>query len=109
MFTIIIEELKVDAIIGILDSERSHPQPVFVDCFIDYTKEGDDYINYAEVVDLIENMLVKNRYGLLEVALEEIIEKLFKTFKQIKNVKLKLSKPNILDNCIVGVELFRKI
>jgi dihydroneopterin aldolase len=109
MFTIIIEELKVDAVIGILDSERLNPQPVFIDCFIDYVKDSDEYINYAEVVELIENMLVKNRYGLLEVALEDIIEKLFKTFKQIKNVKLKLSKPNILDNCIVGVELFRKI
>jgi len=109
MFTIIIEKLKVDAVIGILDSERSDTQPVFVECFIDYVKDSDDYINYAEVVELIENMLVENRYGLLEVALEDITEKLFKTFKQIKNIKLKLSKPNILDNCIVGVELFRKI
>lgn len=109
MFTIIIEELKVEAIIGILATERLNPQPVFVECSIDYIKDNDDYINYAEVVNLIENMLIEKKYGLLEVALEDIVETLSKNFKQIKNVKLKLSKPDILDNCIVGVELFRKI
>jgi dihydroneopterin aldolase len=109
MFTIIIEELKVEAIIGIFDSERLKPQRVFINSLIEYERDRDGYINYADVVELIENMLIDGKYELIESALEEIVEALTKKYNNIKNIKLKISKPDILDNCIVGVELFRKI
>ena len=108
MYTIYIEDLKIEAIIGILPKERKKPQEIVVACEIGYTKKCDAFINYAEVVALIEKMLVANKYGLIEDALEEIIETLSKNFNQIKSVKLKLMKPQILDNCTVGVSHFRK-
>lgn len=109
MFTIYIEDLKIEAIIGILDFERHNSQPIIAQCKIDYIKEKDKFINYAEVTDLIEKMLVEQKYALIEEALEEIIEALIREFGQIKSIRLKLSKPKILTNCIVGVEAFRKI
>ena len=108
MYTIYIEDLKVEAIIGILPKERKKPQDIVVSCEIGYEKKLDKFINYAEVVTLIEEMLVDKKYGLIEDALEEIIESLSKNFNQIKSVKLKLMKPQILDNCTVGVSHFRK-
>ena len=109
MYTIHIEDLKVEAVIGILDFERVKPQPITIQCKIEYIKENDDFINYAEVVTFIEQMLVTQKYALIEEALDEIIEALIIKYKQIKSIRLKLSKPKILDNCIVGVEAFRKI
>jgi len=108
MYTIYIEDLKVFAIIGILPHERKKTQEIVVDCEIVYEKKLDEFINYATVVSLIEEMLVEKKYGLIEDALEEIIETLSKNFSQIKSVKLKLLKPQILDNCTVGVSHFRK-
>ena len=108
MYTIYIEDLKVEAIIGILPKERKKTQEIIVDCEIVYVKKLDDFINYAEVVSLIESMLADRKYGLIEDALEEIIDTLAKKFNQIKSIKLKLVKPQILVNCSVGVSCFRK-
>lgn len=109
MFTINIEDLKIEAIIGILPKERKAAQLIIADCVIVYEKRLDEFINYAEVVTLIEEMLKEQKYALIEDALEEIITALSEKFEQIKTIKLKLSKPQILKNCTVGVELFRKI
>ncbi len=108
MFTIYIEDLKIDAVIGLLDHERLSPQPIVVKCKIKYIKDKEQFINYAEVVSMIKKMLVEEKYILIEDALEDIIKALAKKFKQIKSIKLKLFKPEILDNCIVSVESFRK-
>jgi FolB domain-containing protein len=109
LYKIYIEDLKVQAIIGILDSERVKAQLVVINAQIEYDMSGNEFVNYADVVSMIEKMLVKNRYELLEVALDDIIDKVHKEFSQIKSIKLKINKPNILNNCNVGVELFRKI
>lgn len=109
MFTICIENLDLRAVIGILDFERLEPQRIIVNCFIEYEKDTKSFINYAEVVSIIETMLIEQKYGLVEEALEDIIQKLSESYKEIKTIKLKLQKPQIFENCVVGVELFRKI
>jgi dihydroneopterin aldolase len=109
VFTIHIEDLKVEAIIGILPSERKSSQLIIANCEIVYEKRQDEFVNYAEVVSIIESMLIEQKYGLIEDALEELTATLYKKFNQIKSIKLKLAKPKILDNCIVGVEYLRKI
>lgn len=108
-FQISIENLRIEAVIGILAHERLAPQEILADCQIIYKRSDEGFINYAEVVTVIETMLQENRYALIEDALEEIIDALVKLFDAILTIKLKLSKPQILDNCTVAVELFRKI
>ncbi len=109
MYTIYIRDLRVTAIIGILETERILPQLIVADCTIEYDKKKDIFINYADVVNLIEKKLVNQKYFLLEDALDDVIEEIYKKFGQIKSIKLKFIKPNILENCVVGVENFRKI
>ncbi|MCH9814332.1 MAG: dihydroneopterin aldolase [Epsilonproteobacteria bacterium] len=108
-YQISIEELQVKAVIGILDFERTSVQSILINCDIVYDKIDKNYINYAEVATLIEKMLQEKKYGLLEDALDEISTAIIEGFIGIKSVALKLSKPEILDNCRVSVELFRKI
>ncbi len=109
MYKIFIERLSLEAIIGILDFERLKPQQIIVDCCIAYEKSDGSFINYVEVVSMIETMLVENKYMLIEDALEDIVGAIFKKYSQIRTVKLKLSKPQIIENCVVGAQLFRKI
>jgi dihydroneopterin aldolase len=106
-FTIRIEDLTFRAIIGVLDKERREAQEVVVDVEILYRKEGELFINYADVAKLIEEGMQKEQYFLLEEALEELSGKIKLQFPTIETLKLKLSKPTILDNCVVSAEIFK--
>ncbi len=108
MFTIYIEDLKIKAIIGILDFERKSPQEIVAECTITYEKIGENFVDYAKVSHLIEKMLKESQYLLIEDALVEIINEIKNSFSHIKSIKLKLSKPKILANCTVSVEKTRK-
>jgi dihydroneopterin aldolase len=106
-FTIVIEELTFKAIIGILDKERKEEQLVVVNCKIDY--EGkENFIDYAEVCELIQNSIIENKFKFIEDAIEFIEKELLKKYPQMKSLYLQVKKPEILKNALVGVEILRK-
>ena len=80
MYTIYIENLKTEAIIGILDFEREKPQQIIAECKIDYTREGEKFIDYSIVVGMIEEILITGQYFLIEDALDDIILAIKNTF-----------------------------
>lgn len=102
--TILIENLTFDSIIGILESERIAPQSVIIDCIINYNYTQNAFINYAEVSDHIQNSLQKNKFLLIEEALQSLGSSLKKEFSSILTLSLTLRKPDILSNCTVGVQ-----
>ncbi|ADR33104.1 dihydroneopterin aldolase [Sulfuricurvum kujiense DSM 16994] len=101
---ILIENLTFDAIIGILDFERTDPQQVQIDCTIDYTYTGDNFINYADIACMIETTVQTEQFELIETALEVLAAKLKLSFPLIDALSLTFRKPNILPNCTVGVQ-----
>jgi len=101
---ILIENLVFDTIIGILDFERRIPQKVQIDCTILYQYTENTFINYAEVVQIIENTMNEHRFELIETALEELAATLKDSFSLIDELTLTLRKPDILSNCSVGVQ-----
>jgi dihydroneopterin aldolase len=105
-FTILIEELSFKAIIGILEKERVNEQLVVVNCKIDYENKK-NFINYAEVCDLIQNSIVENKFELVEDAIEFIERKLLEKYPHIRRLYLQIKKPEILKNALVGVEILR--
>jgi len=102
---IYIEDLKIDAIIGILEKEREKEQEIIANIVIEYIREGSYFINYANVALLIEEKLKQMKYGLLEDAIKDIMLHIKEDYPSAKFIKLKLSKPQIIDNCIVSVEI----
>jgi dihydroneopterin aldolase len=108
--TIHIEKLKISAIIGILDFERIKTQTVIVDARIDYAYKENQFINYAEVISIIETMIVSKKYQLLEDALNDIQQKILQRYSQILKLNIKISKPDIIKNATVAlsVEYFSK-
>ncbi len=107
-YKITISDLRFSTIVGILDEERVTPQEVIADIEIEYLKEAGEFINYAEVAQLVEQMMQTEKFLLLEDALAYIVEKIKCQFPTVLTIKLKLLKPDILDNCRVGVEIFKK-
>ena len=98
--TIRIEALTFDAVIGILDFERTRPQRVRVDVIIDYTYE-EAYIDYALVSETVKSVIIEGTFGLLEEALETLAKTLKERFGLIEILTLNIAKPDILPDCTV--------
>ena len=103
--TIHIDALKFSAIIGLLDFERITAQDVIVDATIDYCYKNSNFINYAEVIAIIEAEIIEKKYELLEDALADITKLLIVKYPQIKEIALKISKPNIIPNAEVALSM----
>lgn len=102
--TIYIENLTFYTIIGILPEERKTPQKVIINVELDYEYKKDVFINYATLAQMIENDIQNMQYKLIEDALLSLHVKIKSRFNQISSIKLKISKPTILDQCDVSVE-----
>ncbi len=100
---IFIKNFTIKTIIGILPQERITPQNVKMNIKINYEYKKDRYLDYALVSNLIENTFYEKKFMLLEDAAIYICNILKEKFTNIKKIKIKLSKPDILDNCTVGV------
>lgn len=98
-----ISNLTFKCIIGILDFERIKKQKVIINLSFEYQFSKDSFINYAEVSDLVEKTMKKQKFLLLEDAILHL-ENLLNTSYNINNLKIKISKPNILKNCVVSLE-----
>lgn len=101
--TIHIEALTFDVIIGLLDFERDRPQRVIIDLEASYDYSDNVFIDYADMVLLIQNELKEKRYELLEEALIGVQKILYSTYPQIQSLSLKISKPDILPQCRVSL------
>lgn len=103
--TIHIEDLKFQCIIGILDFERITPQDIIINVQIEYDY-NDEFINYADITNMIKAQMMKNEFFLIEDALESLSKKIFKKFSLINTLNLKITKPSILPDCKVSVSTF---
>jgi dihydroneopterin aldolase len=102
LYKISIENLEFTTIIGVLQSERVKAQRVVVDADILYSRDQ-DYIDYAKVVEIIVDDIVQKKYSLIEDALDSLGKLLKKNYLNIKELEIKITKPDILQNCKVSV------
>ena len=98
-----IEALEFDVIIGLLDFERDRPQRVIIDLEASYDYTDEEFIDYANMVFLIQKELKEKRYKLLEEALLGVKTLLSTSYPQIQTLALKISKPDILSQCSVAL------
>ena len=101
--TIEIEDFRFKTIIGVLDFEREKEQEVVINLKASYSYENKSYIDYVQICNLIKTLMQKQKFFLLEEALVAIKEEIFKEFELIDSLYLKISKPNILKDCIVSL------
>ena len=101
--TIHIEDLTFDVIIGLLDFERDRPQRIIINLEASYEYVEGQFIDYADMVLLIQSDLKEKRYELLEDALLGLKELLSTTYPQLQSLFLKISKPDILPQCTVSL------
>ena len=97
-----ISDLTFKCIIGILDFERIKKQRVIINISFEYDFSKDFFIDYSEISNLIKSVMKKEKFLLLEDAILHL-ENLLNNSYQISNLYIKISKPNILKNCIVSL------
>jgi len=105
--TIRIEALEFEAVLGILEKERTTPQRILVDAVITYTYTPESFLDYAQVARSIESLVKERKFRLVEEALETLFSSLKENFPSIETMKLTVCKPDILPNCRVCAEDFR--
>jgi len=98
-----IDNLIFDTIIGLLEFERNNPQKVSIDLEASYKYKNRIFINYADIVTLIKNEFQIKKYELLEDALLGLKDEIYTKYPQIKTLKIKISKPDILSDCTVAL------
>lgn len=97
-----ISDLTFNCIIGILDFERIKKQKVIINISFEYDFSKDLFIDYSEISTLVKKTMKEQKFLLLEDAIL-YIESLLQNSYKIHNLKIKISKPNILKNCIVSL------
>ena len=97
-----ISDLTFKCIIGILDFERINKQKVIINISFEYEFSKDLFIDYSEISNLVKSTMKQQKFLLLEDAIL-YIETLLQNNYKISYLKIKISKPNILKNCIVSL------
>jgi len=98
-----IRSLEVEAIIGILPEERHTPQKVLIDLEAEYRYQTGKYLDYTLLVTTLRHTLITGKFGLLEEALPVLKEHVMEEHPEIFSLFIRLSKPEILPECIVAV------
>ena len=100
-----ISNLTFKTIIGILPIERKKKQKVVVDISFEYNYSNinKEYIDYTKIVKLVKTNMKTNKYELLEEAIFLLKKEIYTNYN-IKNLQIKIAKPNILKDCIVSLE-----
>lgn len=101
--TIRIEELRFEAVIGLLDFEREQEQTVVVDLELDYDYETGAYLDYASIAEEVVTHIRQKRYELLEEALLGLERLLGSRHPEIRRFDCRITKPHILPHARVSV------
>ena len=114
-YKILINELTLDAFIGIHDFEKKKKQKIAISLSLDVDDnisgiehKIENFVSYEHIVNDIKSILKEGHIDLLETLGEKIVELCFKD-KRVLTIKLKLEKLEVFkDASSVGIEIFRK-
>ncbi|MBS62361.1 dihydroneopterin aldolase [Salinisphaera sp.] len=114
MDTIFIEQLAVDAVIGVYDWERETTQRLFIDLDIGFSirdaaadDDVDQTLDYQAVAERVHAFASASRYHLIETLAEEIARLLLTDFEAFK-ATVRISKPGAVPQAAnVGVRVTR--
>ena len=114
-YKILINELTLDAFVGLHDFEKKKKQKIAISLSLDVTDnisgiehKIENFVSYEHIVDDIKSILKKGHIDLLETLGEKIVDLCFKD-ERVMTIKLKLEKLEVFkETSSVGIEIFRK-
>ena len=110
---VFIEQLKVDAILGILPEERTTPQTVLIDLRLETdsrpaakSKDIKDTLDYAALAERVKALTISGKYLLIETLINDIAE-LCLISPLALGVTVEVRKPQAVANAVVGLRVYR--
>jgi dihydroneopterin aldolase len=114
--TIYIQNLDIQCIVGILPHERIQKQQLLIDIEVDYdfakaknSEHITDAVDYTKIAESVENLLVAQKYQLIETAVEGIAVLLFDKWPSLEKCSIQIKKPKAISNAdFAAVKIVRK-
>ena len=114
-YKILINDLTLDAFIGIHDFEKKKKQKIAISLALDVNDnisgiehKIENFVSYEHIVADIKSILKSGHIDLLETLGEKIVDLCF-TDERVMTIKLKLEKLEVFkETRSVGIEIFRK-
>lgn len=112
---IILEQLTVQASIGILDHELAARQPLILhaefDTLIADTESDNDIdtvLDYRQLRNALIEECTQHHINLLETLVDHILARILRDFPSVQHVKIRVSKPLAFEDCAaVSIEQAR--
>ena len=114
-YKILINDLTLDAFIGIHDFEKKKKQKIAISLSLDVNDnisgiehKIENFVSYEHIVADIKSILKRGHIDLLETLGEKIVDLCFKD-ERVMTIKIKLEKLEVFkETSSVGIEIFRK-
>ena len=112
--TVFIKDFIIQEIIGIHDYEKTKKQKIKFNIVLDIDqntvpneKDIKSIVDYEKITNKLENLTKDKKYNFLESLAEDSFKEIFED-KRISSVKIKIEKPEAINNAeSVGVEVFK--
>ena len=109
---VLIKDLVLNMLVGIHNFEKKKKQRVKFNLVININqnlvpndKDLKSIVNYEQVIKVINKIIARKHYPLLETLAEKIFDKLFENMR-IKKILLRIEKLDVIKNTTaVGIEL----
>jgi dihydroneopterin aldolase len=116
MDKVLIEGLRVNAVIGVFEWERQIEQPVLIDLVLSVDTRAaavsddiHDAVNYALVAEQVAELTKSLKPKLLETLANKMAEMILNNFSTVHTVRIKVKKPLAVKGAqAVGIEIIRE-
>ena len=112
--SILIKDFIVNEIIGIHEHEKINKQKIIFNIIINVDQNIlpdesniSSIVDYERITNKLKSLVKNKNYNFLESLAEDSFKKIFED-KRIKSVRIKIEKPDAIENAkSVGVEVFK--
>ena len=108
---ILIENLTCNASVGVYENEKLNKQKIIINLEImlvnnikTHTDNINDVADYGRFRRIVLDIINSKHFNLIETLADNLIKKI-ETFEKVKNIKLKITKPDIFKDCSVSYEI----
>ena len=108
---IVIDDLTCNASVGVYENEKLNKQRITINLeilLIDKMKTHTDNLNdvadYGKFRRIILDVVNSKHFNLIETLADKLVKKI-ETFDKVENIKIKITKPDIFNDCSVSYEI----
>ena len=108
---IVIENLTCNAYVGVYENEKLNKQRITINLEISlinnmktHTDNLNDVADYGKFRRIILDVVNSKHFNLIETLADNLVKEI-ETIDKVENIKIKITKPDIFNDCSVSYEI----